>query len=421
MAAVVGSRPVRRLVTDRQAQVLELAGSLADAFAERAGEHDRENTFPAENWPVMAEAGYLALTVPAELGGFDADPCEFLLAQERLAQGDGATALAVNMHLTTCTSLAGLWRRGGDERAERFLRRVVAREVIFASCTSEAGFGGALENCATRATPVEGGFRLDGRKIFFTESDVATHFTTCARLEHPERGPHMVFFNGLAVDAPGLTVVRTWDTLGMRATQSNDLVLEGVFVPEEALFHAYPVGHLDAGIGLSIMSLNVPSFGVVSLGIATAGMELARRAVIDRGRTGSAEVQRAFAEMEVLLETARAVLYRHAHELKELDRASKLSVVDLYARGNLAKYVACQNAIAIMDRVMEVSGGVGYHRRFPIERLYRDVRAGAIMPYSSPDARTLFAQVALEIEPSPVHAAADLVERLLAGPRATTH
>jgi alkylation response protein AidB-like acyl-CoA dehydrogenase len=230
-----------------------------------------------------------------------------------------------------------------------------------------------------------------------------------------------VFFNGLAVDAPGLTVVRTWDTLGMRATQSNDLVLEGVFVPEEALFHAYPVGHLDAGIGLSIMSLNVPSFGVVSLGIATAGMELARRAVIDRGRTGSAEVQRAFAEMEVLLETARAVLYRHAHELKELDRASKLSVVDLYARGNLAKYVACQNAIAIMDRVMEVSGGVGYHRRFPIERLYRDVRAGAIMPYSSPDARTLFAQVALEIEPSPVHAAADVVERLLAGPRATTH
>ena len=67
-------------------------------------------------------------------------------------------------------------------------------------------------------------------------------------------------------------------------------------------------------------------------------------------------------------------------------------MIDLYARGNLAKYVACQNAIAIMDRVMEISGGAGYHRRFPIERLYRDVRAGAIMPYSSPDARTLFAQ-----------------------------
>lgn len=412
---------MRRLVTDREAQVLALAGTLADAFGARAAEHDLENTFPAENWPVMAEAGYLALTVPSELGGFDADPYEFLLAQERLAQGDGATALAVGMHLTTCASFAAIWRRTGDERAERFLRRVVAGEVIFASCTSEAGFSGALENCATVATPVEGGFRLEGRKIFFTESDVATHFTTCARLDHLTLGPHMVFFNGIAIDTPGLTIHRTWDTLGMRATQSNDLQLENVLVPEEALFHAYPVGHLDATIGLAIMSLNVPSFGVVALGIATAGMELARRAVIDRGRTASPEVQRAFAEMEVLLESARAVLYRHAHELTAFDRPSQLSVIDVYARGNLAKYVACQNAIAIMDRVMEVSGGVGYHRRFPIERLYRDVRAGAIMPYSSPDARTLFAQAALGIEPSPVYDYADSaagLERLLAGLRA---
>ena len=411
---------MRRLVTDREAEVLALAGKLADEFAERAGQHDRDNTFPAENWPVMSEAGYLALTVPAELGGFDADPYEFLLAQERLAQGDGATALAVNMHLTTCSSFAALWRRTGDARAEGFLRRVVEREVIFASCTSEAGFGGALEDCATIATPTADGFRLDGRKIFFTESDVATHFTTCARLEHPELGPHMVFFNGIPVDTPGLEIVRTWDTLGMRATQSNDLKLEGALFPREALFHAYPVGHLDAGIGLSIMSLNVPSFGVIALGIATAGMELARRAVIDRGRSGSAEVQHAFAEMEVLLESARAVLYRHAHEMKAFDRAAQLPVIDLYTRGNLAKYVACQNAIAIMDRVMEISGGAGYHRRFPIERLYRDVRAGAIMPYSSPDARALFAQGALGIEPGPIHDYAESragLERLLGGLR----
>jgi alkylation response protein AidB-like acyl-CoA dehydrogenase len=407
---------VRRLVDERQARVLALAGSLADRFAERAAEHDRENTFPAEHWPVMAEAGYLSLTVPEALGGFGASAYEFLLAQERLAQGDGPTALAVNMHLTACAGFAAVWQRTGDARAEQFLRRVVAGEVVLASVTSESGFGGALEDCATIATPVEAGFRLDGRKIFFTESDVATHFTTCARLEHPSLGPHMLFFNGVAADTPGLSIVRTWDTLGMRATQSNDLVLDGVVVPDEALFHAYPVGHLDAGIGLSIMSLNVPSFGVIALGIATAGMELARRAVIDRGRAGNAEVQHAFAEMEILLESARAMSYRHAHELQTFDRASQLSVAELYARGNLAKYLGCQNAIAIMDRVMEVSGGVGYHRRFPIERLYRDVRAGAIMPYSSPDARTLLAQVSLEIPPGPVSGepGAAVVQRLIA-------
>jgi alkylation response protein AidB-like acyl-CoA dehydrogenase len=393
---------VRRLLTERESHVLELAARLADRFAETAGEHDRENTFPSENWPAMAEEGYLALMVPAELGGLDASPGEFFLAQERLAQGDASTALAVDMHHTTCAGFRAQWRATGDARAERFLRAAATGEVVLASCTSEAGFGGALENCATAAERVEGGFRLSGRKIFFTESEVATHFTTCARHEHPALGPQMLFFNGVPVDTPGLRIVRTWDTLGMRATQSNDLELEDAFVPDEALFHAYPVGHLDAGIGLSVMSLNVPSFGAIALGVATAGFEWARETVVKRGRQDDPEVQHAFARMEILLETARAVLYRHAQELAAFDRAAELSVQDVYARGNLAKYVACDHAIAIMHTVMEIAGGQGYHRRFPIERWYRDVRAGSIMPYSSPDARKLFAEVALGTLGSPV-------------------
>jgi alkylation response protein AidB-like acyl-CoA dehydrogenase len=393
---------VRRLTTEREARVLELAGGLSDRFAERAAEHDRDNTFPAENWPELAAAGYLALAVPAELGGFDADAAEILLAQERLAQGCAATALAVDMHLTTSASLRSLWLRSGDARTEKLLREAATGEVVLASCTSEAGFGGALEDCATTATRAEGGFRLTGRKIFFTESEVATHFTTCARHEHATLGPQMLFFNGVPIDTPGLVVHRTWDTLGMRATQSNDLELTDAFVPDEALFHAYPVGHLDGGIALSVMSLNVPSFGAIALGVATAGMEWARGTVLARGRQGDPEVQHSFARMEVLLESARAVLYRHGQELARFDRAAELTVEEVYARGNLAKYVACENAIAIMDRVMEIAGGQGYHRRFPVERWYRDVRAGAIMPYSSPDARRLFAEVALGLSPRPV-------------------
>src|SRR3954462_13343798 len=117
---------MRRLVGDRERRLLEVAGTLAESFAARAAQHDRDNTFPVEHWPVMAEAGYLGLTVPEELGGAGASPYEFLLAQERLAQGDGPTALAVNMHLTTCSSFAASWRRRGDDRDERFLRGIVA-------------------------------------------------------------------------------------------------------------------------------------------------------------------------------------------------------------------------------------------------------------------------------------------------------
>jgi alkylation response protein AidB-like acyl-CoA dehydrogenase len=393
---------MRRLLTDREAGLVALAGSLADRFAERAGEHDRDNTFPAENWPVMAAEGYLGLMVPEQLGGAGASPYEFLLAQERLAGGCAATALAVDMHHTTVASFRALWQRSGDERAASFLRRAATGEVVLASCTSEAGFGGALEDCRTTATRVDGGFRLDGRKIFFTESDVATHFTTCARHEHPDHGPLMLFFGGVPVDTPGLELVRTWDTMGMRATQSNDLVLDGAVVPDGCLFHAYPVGHLDAAIGLGVMSLNVPSFGAIALGIAAGGMEWVREVVLARGRQESAQVQHAFAQMEILLESARATLYRHGKELEAFDRPAQLSVPEVYARGNLAKYVASENAVSIMHLVLEVAGGMGYHRRFPAERMYRDVRAAAIMPYSSPDARTLFAQAALGIDPAPV-------------------
>jgi alkylation response protein AidB-like acyl-CoA dehydrogenase len=301
------------------------------------------------------------------------------------------------MHLTTAASFRALWRRTGDARAEDFLRRAATGEVVLASCTSEAGYGGAIVDCATVATREAGGFRLNGRKIFFTESDVATHFTTCAKYEHPELGPQMVFFNGVPIEAPGLAIVRTWDTMGMRGTQSNDLVLEDVFVGEVSAFHAYPVGHLDATIGLSVWSLNVPSFGAVALGIAAGAMEWLRGGVLRFGREGEAEVQRAFAEMEVLLESARAVLQRHALEVEAFDRASELTVPELFARGNLAKYVACENAIRIVGLVVEVAGGAGYHKRFPAERMYRDVRAGAIMPDSSPAARKTFADVSLGI------------------------
>jgi alkylation response protein AidB-like acyl-CoA dehydrogenase len=391
---------LRRLLTERQTEVVALAGRLADEFGERASEHDRENTFPAENWPVMAEAGYLGLTVPAELGGFDADTAELLLAQERLAHGCASTALAVDMHLTTAASFRALWRRTGEQRAEGFLRRAATGDVVLASCTSEAGYGGAIVDCATLATRESDGFRLNGRKIFFTESDVATHFTTCAKYEHPELGPQMVFFNGVPIDAPGLEVVRTWDTMGMRGTQSNDLALENVFVEEASAFHAYPVGHMDATIGLSVWSVNVPSFGAVALGIAAGAIEWLRGGVLRFGRQSDPEVQRAFAEMEILLESARAVLQRHAHEVESFDRAAELTVPELFARGNLAKYVACENAIRIVSLVVEVAGGAGYHKRFPAERMYRDVRAGSIMPDSSPASRRTFAEVSLGLADS---------------------
>ena len=390
---------MRHILTTRERDLVELAGGLADRFAERAGEHDREGTFPFENYEEMREAGYLGLTVPEELGGRGASLHELILAQERLAMGDGSTALAVNMHVSPIGQLASLWRSSGDEGLADVLRRSADGRLVYASMSAEPG-DPILMTSSTVAERVDGGYRVTGKKIFGTESAVCTEFSTRARYDDPERGPQVLFFR-LPRDAEGMRMKETWDTMGMRATLSDDFELENVFVPDEAVFHSYPVGHFDATMLKTVWGWAMPTFGAVYLGIGAGALEFARKQVQARGRQDDPQVQGLFAEMEVLLETARAVLYRHAQEMDSGALYTELPVQDGMARAVLTKYVTTNNAVAIVDRALHVVGGAGYYRRFPLERMYRDVRAGPIMPYSNLEAHDLFGRTSLGVEIAP--------------------
>ena len=387
------------MLTPRQRELVELAGRLADMFAERAAEHDRNASFPFDNYEDMREAGYLGLTVPEELGGRGASLLELILAQERLAMGDGSTALAVNMHVSPIGQLASLWRSTGDERLAEVLRRAADGTLVYASMSAEPG-DPILLTSSTVATKVDGGYRVTGKKIFGTESSVCTEFSTRARYDDPERGPQVVFFR-LPRDVEGMTVKHTWDTMGMRGTQSNDFTLEDVFVPDDAVFHSYPEGHFDAVMLKTVWGWAMPTFGAVYLGIGAGALAFAREQVLARGRQDDAQVQHLFAEMEVLLETARAVLYRHADEMESGALYTDLPVQDGLARAVLAKYVTTNNAVAIVDRALHAVGGAGYYRRFPLERMYRDVRAGPIMPYNNLEAHDLFGKTSLGVEIAP--------------------
>jgi alkylation response protein AidB-like acyl-CoA dehydrogenase len=252
----------------------------------------------------------------------------------------------------------------------------------------------------TTAERVEGGYRITGEKIFGTESAVCTQFTSMAQFDDPRTGPRVMFFR-IPRDTDGMTVKQTWDTMGMRGTQSNDFSLENVFVPEEAVFHSFPVGHFDAIMLKTVWGWAMPSFGSVYLGIAAGAINYAREQAQKRHREGDPAIQRLFAEMEVLLETARAVLYRHADEIASGSLVEGIPVQDGMARAVLTKYVATNNAVQIVDKALEVVGGAGYYRRSPLERMYRDVRAGAIMPYNNLEAMELFGKTSLGIEMAP--------------------
>jgi alkylation response protein AidB-like acyl-CoA dehydrogenase len=390
---------VQQVLTARERELVDLAGRLADTFAERAAEHDRDASFPFENYDDMREAGYLGLTVPEELGGRGASLLELILAQERLAMGDGSTALAANMHVSPIGQLASLWRSSGDEGLADVLRRAADGTLVYASMSAEPG-DPILLTSTTVAEKVDGGYRVSGKKIFGTESSVCTEFSTRARYDDPERGPQVLFFR-LPRDVEGMTVKQTWDTMGMRGTQSNDFTLENVFVPDDAVFHSYPEGHFDAVLLKTVWGWAMPTFGAVYLGIGAGAMAFAREQVLARGRQDDPQIQHLFAEMEVLLESARAVLYRHAQEMSSGALYTDLPVQDGLARSVLSKYVTTNNAVAIVDRALHVVGGAGYYRRFPIERMYRDVRAGPIMPYNNLEAHDLFGRTALGLEIAP--------------------
>jgi alkylation response protein AidB-like acyl-CoA dehydrogenase len=390
---------MRQRLNARQQDLVELAGRLADTFATRAAEHDRESTFPFENYADMRAAGYLGLTIPEELGGRGADLREMLLAQERLAMGCGSTALAVTMHVSPLGQVGALWRLNQDERLGRFLREAATGEVVYASMTAERGHS-ILMTSNTVATPVVGGYRVTGDKIFGTESAICTHFSSMARVDDADGGSRVIIFR-LARPVEGMEVKDGWDTMGMRGTLSNDWTMRDVFVPQDAVFHSYPVGHFDSVLLRMTWSWAMPAFGAVYLGIAGGAMAYALEQVQARGREGDPAVQAAFAEMEILLETARAVLWRHTDEVISGDLFEQFTVQEGMARTMLTKHVPCNNAIRIVDLALEVVGGAGFFRRSPLERMYRDVRAGVIMPYNNPEARSLFGRNALGIEIAP--------------------
>jgi alkylation response protein AidB-like acyl-CoA dehydrogenase len=390
---------MEQCLTPRQREIVELAGRLADEFAERAPDHDRDGSFPFENYERLREEGYLGLTVPEELGGMGAGLYDLILAQERLAAGDGSTALAVNMHVSPIGQLASLWRASGDERLADVLRRAADGRLVYASMSAEPG-DPLLMSSTTTARPVDGGYRVTGKKIFGTESAVCTEFSTRALVEDPEGGPTVIFFR-LPRDVEGMTVRDTWDVLGMRATQSNDFELEDVFVPEEDVFHRYPANHFDGTMLKTVWGWAMPTFGAVYLGIGAGAMAFAREFALKTRKSDNPQVQHLFAEMEVLLETARAVLYRHALEMESGALYVDLPVQEGMAKAVLTKYVATNSGCGIVDRALHVVGGAGYFRRFPLERMYRDVRAGPIMPYTNLEAHDLFGRTSLGMEIAP--------------------
>ncbi|NRF95405.1 acyl-CoA/acyl-ACP dehydrogenase [Paenibacillus frigoriresistens] len=343
---------------------------LAALFAGRAAKHDQEGSFPFENFADLREAGYLKLTVPQEFGGNGLSLYALVMLQERLAYGDGSTALAVGWHVGQILHLRTT-RKWPEAIFADLCRSVVSDGTVINTFASEAASGSPSRGGKpeTTAVPADGGWRITGRKTFSTLSPILDRFVVSAYIPDEDCTDDFLIHR-----TDRVTLVETWDTLGMRATGSHDVILDGVFVDKDMRLSGK--GMDDGGGWL----LHIPA---CYMGIALAARDYAlefarsyRPNHMNEPIAALPSVQHSIGEMEIELRTARSLLYAAADrwDREKEDRPA------LKPELGLAKYVATNNAIKIVDLAMRIVGAASLSRNRPLERYYRDVRAGLHNP-----------------------------------------
>ncbi len=371
----------------RQAALIELVGKLGrEKFAPRAEKYDREASFPFENYDDLRDHGLLGLCVPEKFGGLGADFETYCLVSAEMGRWCGATALTFNMHASSALwtgPLADDLPMSDAERAElegrRVLhfRRMIEGGAIYAQPFSEGSAAAAGKApFGTLAAKVEGGWLINGKKIFASLSGAADYYGVLCTEDKPERSMRDTLYIAVPAKAQGLTITGDWDPLGMRGTVSRTLVMKDVFVPDEA--QLMPRGlYFKAAMSWPHMFLTLaPTY----MGIARAAYDFTVQYL--RGEVeGQPPVKRrmyptkqiAVAEMYIKLQQTRALFERTIAEAKV--NPSKEERLRCYA----AQYTIMENANEISRLAIRTCGGQSMLKSLPLERLYRDSRCGALM------------------------------------------
>jgi alkylation response protein AidB-like acyl-CoA dehydrogenase len=374
-----------------------LSNDLLHRCAERCAGYDRDNRFFQEDFAELKQAGYLTMAVPRELGGRGLTLAQVCREQRRLAYHAPATALGINMHVYWTGLVADLWRQG-DKSMEWLLKEAMAGEVFNAG-HSERGNDLPVLLSTSKAEKVEGGFRFTGHKMFGTLAPVFTRYGLHAMWADAEGGPKIVHAF-MPRDTAGSRIVKTWDTMGMRATSSDDVVLEGAFVPDRYIARIVPAGGADAFV-LGIFAWALLGFANVYCGVAKRAIDLILPAIKQKSSLGLGrsmayhpEIQHSVAAMTMAFDPIAPHIEQVAEDWSNgVDHGATWP-----AKIVSAKHHAVEACWKIVDLAMELSGGAGMFRSNELERLFRDARCGRFHPANTFLTHEIVAKTALGID-----------------------
>jgi acyl-CoA dehydrogenase len=364
---------------------LAVAGELVPLFAARAAAHDADDAFVAENYAELRRRRVFSAGVPAELGGGGASHAEMCDVLRTLAHGCASTALALSMHTHQVLVPAWRWRH---ERApvEPLLRRIAAEQLVIATSGGSDWLTGS-----GRAEKVDGGYQITGRKIFASGTPAADLFSTMAIYDDPADGPTVLHFF-VPLDAPGVRGHDNWRALGMRGTGSQDITLEGVFVPDGAISARRPSGRWSHSWHI-VAATALPIIYAVYVGVAEAARDVALREAARR--RDDVATQELAGAMDTELAAARMAL-RAMVEAANRGRVGPDVTNDVMTGRALAE----RAALRTVEIAMEVAGGAALLRDRGLERLFRDVQGARYHPLRGAAQRRYAGRLALDLDVS---------------------
>ncbi|MBV8457578.1 MAG: acyl-CoA/acyl-ACP dehydrogenase [Acetobacteraceae bacterium] len=377
----------------RQRELIALARDLArERFAPRAERHDRDASFPFDDYADLRTEGLLGLCVPERYGGLGADYETYCLVAEQIAQGNASTALTFNMHCLTMLMMGpiadGMPMSGAVRERHETLRAARFREVVEDGAfygqphgepveqgETDTGLGVGGRRFGTTARKVEGGYVVNGRKVFVSLAGCAPYYATPAIRLGPEPWIERALYLQVPKEAPGVSFPGAWDPMGMRATVSRDMLLEDVFVPDEAevlppglfvaMYNAFP--HLFLSFSATFLGLMQAAWdgALAYLAGRMPGAPIPHTEIAAKGQ--------AIAEMLFAIEAARALYYRAVSE-------ARVDAPPEAVQRARAAHVTVQRAVVtVTQEAIRVCGGRAFLRHYPHERHARDARAAALM------------------------------------------
>ncbi|MCX8572115.1 MULTISPECIES: acyl-CoA dehydrogenase family protein [Hyphomicrobiales] len=354
--------------------VVGVAHDLASVLGERAPKFDEGDRFVADNYALLKQAGLVQAGVPLELGGGGAGLRELSEMLRIMAQSCGSTALAFAMHTHQVAIPAWRWRYQNVAAVEPLLKRVATERIILLSSGGSDWIGGS-----GKAEKVEGGYRITARKVF-TSGAAAGDILMTGAIACAEDGTEKVIHFGVPMRAPEVSVMDNWHTLGMRGTGSNDVVIDGLFVPDASVAFSRAPGHWHPVFQI-IATIAFPLIYAVYLGVAESARDIAVE--ITRKKQAGETTLTLAGRMDTALRAAQ-MAHRSMIETAERNTPSAESVNEVM----IGRSLVARHGLEVVELAMELAGGASFYRDKGLERRFRDMQAARFHPLQAgPQAR----------------------------------